>query len=94
MAVLGDPTLISRLANLYEHLNVRLEYNGARYDDTTQDMVRGGTPHVWDLVENRFLTTDAVTIRTFGNRMLHAQRANRSYMTLLAGWLEEIESVH
>ena len=93
LAILGDSTLVSRLANLYEHSNVRLEYNGDRYDDTTQDILRVWLPRAWDLVENRFLTTDEVTKRAFGNQMLQAQRQNRGYMALVVKWLEEVESV-
>ncbi len=94
LAVLGDPALIRSLANLYEHSNVRLEYNGDRYDDTTQDILRGRMPYVWDLVEDRFLTTDPAAIRTFGNQMLQAQRQNLGYMALLTSWLEEVANVN
>lgn len=93
LAVLGDPKLVSSLANLYEHSNVRLEYNGDRYDDTTQDLLRIWLPQTWDLVKNRFLAADEATIRTFGNMMLQAQRQNRGYMALVTKWLEEVESV-
>ena len=94
LAVLGDPALIKSLANLYEHSNVRLEYNGARYDDTTQDILRGRMPYAFDLIENRFLTTDRAAIRTFGNQMLQVQRQNRGYAARLSSWLEEVENVH
>jgi len=94
LTVLGDPALIRSLANLYEHSNVRLEYNGDRYDDTTQDMLRGRMPYAWDLVESRFVTTEPAAIRTFGNQMLHVQRQNRNYAVLLSSWLEEVENVH
>ena len=94
LTVLGDPALIRSLANLYEHSNVRLEYNGDRYDDTTQDILRGRMPYAWDLVESRFLTTEPGVIRTFGNQMLQVQRQNRNYAILLSSWLEEVESVH
>lgn len=92
LAILGDPKLVSSLANLYEHSNPRLEYNGDRYDDTTQDILRVWLPQAWDLVENRFLRADEVTMRTFGNQMLQAQRQNRGYMALVVKWLEEVES--
>jgi hypothetical protein len=93
LAVLGDPNLVSSLANLYEHSNVRLEYNGDRYDDTTQDLLRIWLPQAWDLIENRFLVADEAAIRTFSNQMLQAQRSNQSYMDLVTKWLEEVESV-
>ena len=93
LAILGDPNLVSSLANLYEHSNPRLEYNGDRYDDTTQEILRVWLPQAWDLVESRFLAADEVTMRTFGNQMLQAQRQNRGYMALVAKWLEEVESV-
>jgi hypothetical protein len=93
LTVLDAPELISRLANLYEHANVRLEYNGARYDDTTQDMLRGRMPYVWDVVGHRFLTTDDMSITTFGNQMLQVQRQNRGYRALLVAWSTEIEGV-
>ena len=93
LAILGDSKLVSSLANLYEHSNARLEYNGARYDDTTQDVLRVWLPQAWDLVENRFVRTDEVTKRIFGNQMLQAHRQNRSYTALVVNWLEEVESV-
>jgi len=93
LAVLGDPALISSLANLYEHSNVRLEYNGARYDDTTQDMLRGRLPYVWDVAENRFLVTDEAAIRTLANQMLQVRRQGQGYYTLLADWNQELEGV-
>jgi len=94
LTALDNPNLISRLANLYEHSNPRLEYNGDRYDDTTQDILRVRLPEAWDLVENRFLTTGEVRIRVFGNQMLQAQRQNRNYIALVVEWLEEVKSVH
>ena len=93
LSVLGDPELVGRLANLYEHSNVRLEYNGARYDDTTQDMLRGRVPYVWDVEGNRFLVTDTAAIRTFGNQMLQVERQARGYRTLLATWSAEVADV-
>lgn len=93
LAVLGDPELIGRLANLYEHANVRLEYNGDRYDDTTQDMLRAHMPYVWDVTEHRFLNTDEIAIRTFSNQMLQVQRQNRGYTALLEAWSVEIDDV-
>jgi hypothetical protein len=93
LAILGDPHLVSSLANLYEHANPRLEYNGDRYDDTTQDILRVWLPQTWDLAENQFLTTEKAAIRTFGNQMLQAQRQNRGYMALVVKWLEEVENV-
>jgi hypothetical protein len=93
LAVLGDPVLISSLANLYEHSNVRMEYNGARYDDTTQDMLRGRLPYVWDVAENRFLVADEAAIRTLANQMLQVQRQSQGYSRLLAAWTQELERV-
>ena len=93
LTVLGAPELISRLANLYEHANVRLEDNGSRYDDTTQDILRGRMPHIWDVVRPGFLTADDAAIRTFGNQMLQVQRQNRGYRALLTAWSAEIEGV-
>lgn len=93
LAVLGDPDLVSSLANLYEHSNVRLEYNGARYDDTTQDMLRGRLPYVWDVAEDRLIVTDEAAVRTFANPMLQVQRQSLGYGRLLADWSHELEAV-
>ena len=93
LTVLGDPELISRLANLYEHSNVRLEDNGARYDDTTQDLLRGRMPYVWDVVGHRFLGADDSSIRTFSNQMLQVRRQNQGYRALLTAWSTEVEAV-
>lgn len=93
LAVLGAPDLIGRLANLYEHSNVRLEYNGDRYDDTTQDLLRSHLPYVWDFNGRRLLADDAASIRTFASMMLQVQRQNRGYTALLTAWATEVESV-
>ncbi|MEQ9569628.1 MAG: DUF6090 family protein, partial [Longimicrobiales bacterium] len=90
LAVLGAPDLIGRLANLYEHSNVRLEYNGDRYDDTTQDLLRSHLPYVWDFNGRRLLADDAASIRTFASMMLQVQRQNRVHdgVDLVADALE------
>lgn len=93
LAVLGDPNLVGRLANLYEHSNVRLEYNGDRYDDTTQDMLRGRLPYVWDVVGDRFIVTDEAALSTFGNQMLQVERQSEGYSRLLTDWSRELEDV-
>ena len=93
LSALGDPALVSSLANLYEHSNVRMEYNGNRYDDTTQDMLRGRLPYVWDVAEDRFLVTDEAAVRTFANQMLQVQRQSQGYSTLLTAWSHELEEV-
>ena len=93
LTVLGDPQLVRSLANLYEHSTVRLEYNGDRYDDTTQDMLRVGMPAVWDAGEQRFLVTDDAALRTFANQMLQVQRQSEGYSRLLTAWKGELEEV-
>lgn len=93
LAVLGDPSLVSQLANLYEHSTVRLEYNGDRYDDTTQDMLRGRLPYFWDIERHRFLTDEPDDVRTFSNQMLQVRRQARGYRALLATWSEEVAEV-
>lgn len=93
LSVLGDPRLVRGLANFYEHSNVRLEYNGDRYDDTTQDMLRVRMPAVWDVGEQRFLTTDEAALRTFASQMIQVQRQSEGYSDLLTAWKSELEDV-
>ena len=45
---LDNPDLVTRLGNLYESINERLEYNGSNYDQALEEIYRRYVPEVWD----------------------------------------------
>jgi hypothetical protein len=93
LTALNDPALVNRLANLYEHLNRRIEYNGAVYDEVIEDLLRNSFPYVWDLVDGSFLTSDTSGIRTFRAQVALLQYWNEYYYGLVVEWREELDRV-
>ena len=93
LAFLSDPVLVNRLANLYEHFNVRIEYNGSNYDDAIWDVTGIRSSFVWDPLDRRFLISDATEIRAFRTQIVTLRGWNRFYSNLLGDWQEELRRV-
>ena len=69
LGFLDDPTLVTRLGNLYENVNDRLEYNGSDYDDALNDVMRNASPDIWDSLNSRLLTEDPTQVAGFRGRI-------------------------
>jgi len=69
LTLIDDPALVTRLGNLYENVNSRLEYNGADYDEALNDVMRNATPDVWDSLNRRLLTSDPRVVAGFRGRI-------------------------
>jgi hypothetical protein len=90
---LDDPELVSRLANLYENLNARLEYNGVVYDEWVGDVARSAVPDVWDRSENRLFDTGADAIGRFRSQLIGLHDLNVGFIGLLEDWAGELSAV-
>jgi hypothetical protein len=90
---LGDPELVSRLAELYEHWSGRVIYNGEAYDEAIWIVTRETIPSVWDRRASRFVRLDRASRLELDAQLLHLEIWNRSYGALLTLWAAEIEDV-
>ncbi len=90
---LNDPELVSKLANLYENLNARLEYNGAIYDQWVTGVARSAVPEAWDRSENRLFDTGADAIGRFRSQLIGLHDLNVGFITLLEDWAEDLSEV-
>ncbi len=86
----GNDALVTRLANLYENLYVRLEYNGRDYDYNLNEVNRVTVSAVWDQV-NRQPFGDMVKLR---NELLFIEVGwTRFYLSLLEDYEIELDEV-
>lgn len=90
---LDDPALVARLANFYENLNERLEYNGALYDEWVSQVAQSALPLVWNRVDGRLMTTDPDEIDGFRTRLLALLDLSLGFYTLLEEWGAELDAV-
>jgi hypothetical protein len=90
---LGDPELVSRLAELYEHWNDRVTYNGEAYDEAIWIVTRETVPSIWDRRGVRFVRSDRAARLELDAQLVHLGIWNESYGVLLTRWAEEIEDV-
>ena len=93
LAYLGDQDLVARLANLYEHTNSRLDYNGTNYDDGVEDLARNAMPLVWDRVNDRLITTNEAAIAGFRGQLEWLSDWNIFYRELITDWMQEVDAV-
>jgi hypothetical protein len=90
---LDDPILIARLANLYENLNVRLEYNGALYDDWVADVARSAVSDSWDLIEGQLLVSDGDEAHRLRSRLFGLHDLAQGFIGLLEDWGVQLDAV-
>lgn len=91
---LDNPALVTRLGNLYENINDRLEYNGRYYDSDLSNFTFGDVASIWDTQTRRFLTRDTMTLAGFRNRLRIMYLAwNQYYLALLDEYEAEVEGL-
>jgi hypothetical protein len=90
---LGNPELVSGLAELYEHWSGRVIYNGEAYDEAIWIVTRETIPSIWDRRTNRFVRSDRGSRLGLDAQLVHLEIWNESYGALLALWASEIETV-
>jgi hypothetical protein len=91
---LDDVELVTRLGDLYENVNPRIEYNGAAYDENLMAVMREFVPTVWDFGATRLVTGDpeAVAMVQGQLRFLHLA-FNGWYLWYLAQYAEQLDGL-
>ena len=89
LPLLGDPSLVSRMADLYENQGTRLAWNNETYDTDLWRVVRDTSTRVWDYENQQFLTADPEALQTLRGqiRYLHLNW-NRWYQDFLVSYGE------
>jgi hypothetical protein len=90
---LGDPNLVSHLADFYENRNARLVYNGEVYDTWVSELARGAVPEVWDQSRGRFLTGDPTAISRLRGRLTGVHDFGLGFIGLLDEWGVSLDSL-
>ncbi len=93
LAQLGDPEFVTQLANVYENINTRIEYNGSRYDQALEEIFRRYVPEVWDPVNARLISSNPSVIATLSGRFVYLQGWNEWYLRLLDQYEIEIDGL-
>ena len=91
---LDNPALVTRLGNLYENINDRLEYNGRYYDSDLSAFVLGYVTSIWDTQSKQLLTKDPEALASFRNRLRFMHLAwNLYYLDLLDQYQLEVDGL-
>lgn len=90
---LHDPGFVTQLANLYENINTRIEYNGSNYDQALEEIYRNYVPEVWDAWNARLLTTDPAALATLRGRFNYLRSWNEWYLGLLDQYQTELDEL-
>ena len=93
LTYLEDPALVARLANFYENLHERLEYNGVVYDRWVSDVARDAVTSVWNRVDGRPMAIDSEDIARFRGDLLGLLDLSIGFYGLLEEWRRELDEV-
>ena len=90
LAWVSDRNLVTRLANFYESMNVRLEAGGRDYDFNVNEVARVTVPQAWDAGRQR-PHADLVELR---EQLRYLRLSwNRYYVDLLDDYGEELDAL-
>jgi hypothetical protein len=91
---LDDVALVTRLGDLYENVNPRIEYNGAAYDENLMAVMRESVPTVWDFEASRLVTGDPEAVAMVQGQLRFLQLAfNGWYLWYLAQYAEQLDGL-
>ena len=90
---LGDPELVARLANFYENLNARLEYNGALYDQWVTNVAQSAAPRAWDRIDGRLRVSTRDEVHRFRSELLALHDLGYNFIGLLEDWEDELDAL-
>lgn len=93
LTFLDDPDLVARLANLYENLNPRLEYNGVIYDRWVMDVARTDVSRLWDRAQGRLQSGDPAASARFRESLAGLLDLSVGFVGLLEDWGVELAAV-
>jgi len=88
LSAIRDPELVVRVADHYENLVARVEYNGNDYDELLNTTMMESVPSVWDRVRAR-PTGDLTELR--GRLDYLATAWNGYYQELMATYVEALD---
>ena len=91
---LDDAALVTRLGNLYENVNSRIEYNGAMYDENLNEVMRTTVPATWNFGNQTLLTVDPIQVITLRGQLHYLHVAfNGWYLWYLAQYAEQLDGL-
>jgi len=91
---LDDVALVTRLGDLYENVNPRIEYNGAAYDENLNVVMGESVPTVWDFEGSRLLTGDPDAVARIQGQLRYLHVAfNGWYLWYLAQYAEQLDGL-
>ena len=91
---LEDVALVTRLGDLYENVNPRIEYNGAAYDANLNTVMRESVPTVWDFEASRLVTGDPEVVARIQGQLRYLHVAfNGWYLWYLAQYAEQLDGL-
>ena len=91
---LEDVALVTRLGDLYENVNPRIEYNGAAYDANLNTVMRESVPAVWDFEGSRLVTGDPEVVARIQGQLRYLHVAfNGWYLWYLAQYAEQLDGL-
>ena len=91
---LDDPALVTRLGNLYENINSRIEYNGRYYDTDLSVFTASSATSIWDSRHGQLLTHDPVALAVFWNKLRNMYFGwNVYYLDLLAQYQADVDEL-
>ena len=91
---LDHPALVTRLGNLYENLNSRLEYNGSYYDTDLSIFTASSMSSIWDSQHSELLTNDPLALAVFWNKLRSMYFGwNLYYLDLLAQYQIDVDEL-
>jgi hypothetical protein len=93
LTYLSNPALATRLANLYENRNPRLDYNAHSYDEDLNEVMRNSAPTVWNSLGKRFFSDDPAEALKLRGKLIHMHNFNRYYIELVEDWSKELSAV-
>ena len=92
LSYLDDVALVTRLGDLYENVNPRIEYNGAAYDENLNFVMRESVPMVWDFEASRLVTGDPAAVARIQGQLRYLHVAfNGWYLWYLAQYAEQLD---
>lgn len=90
LSAIDDPELVIRIADHYENLVARVEYNGNDYDELLNATMMESVPKAWDRVESRSIG-DLTEVRSRLDYL--ATDWNGYYRELLTAYAEALDSL-
>ena len=91
---LVDPSLVSRIGELYENVIVRLDWNSKNYDRELWRVMRETVPTYWDSETKRLLTEDPRELSVLRGQVRYIHLVwNRWYLEFLETYRSALDAL-